>query len=170
MALQHLSFDQCSNPVGYLGLICNLHRWTDRPHAMTQFLHLFVVLFVSACRKPCLKASSYSTAPQLPAKGAPIRVAPLPKRCKKLQNVFLDNQGFPDQSNKYNHLLHSIDRGTVLRKFQHPMTDLEGPIDPRFDYPFIPEEHKDIMRKQADLSHIDPTQQEQVYSLIREFW
>jgi hypothetical protein len=50
------------------------------------------------------------------------------------------------------------------------MLNLDGPINPRFYQPFIPEEHKDIMRKQADLSNLDPNQQEQVYNLIREFW
>jgi hypothetical protein len=50
------------------------------------------------------------------------------------------------------------------------MPNLDGPIDPHFDNPFIPEEHKDIMRKQTDLSHLNPDQQEQVYNLICEFW
>jgi hypothetical protein len=87
-----------------------------------------------------------------------------------MQNVFLDDRGFPDQSDKYNHLLHSIDGVTVLRKLQHPMLDLNGPVDPSFDHPFILEEHKDILRKKVDLSHLDPDQQLKVYDLIREFW
>jgi len=29
-------------------------------------------------------------------------LSPKPKRCKRLQNVFLDDRGFPDQSNEYN--------------------------------------------------------------------
>ena len=87
-----------------------------------------------------------------------------------MQNVFLDDRGFPDQSDKYNHLLHSIDGVTVLRKLQHPMLDLNGPVDPSFDHPFILEEHKDILRKKVDLSHLDPDQQTKVYDLICEFW
>jgi hypothetical protein len=50
------------------------------------------------------------------------------------------------------------------------MPDLNGPVDPSFDHPFIPEEHKDILRKKVDLSHLDPDQQTKVYDLIREFW
>jgi hypothetical protein len=100
----------------------------------------------------------------------PIHVVPKAKCRKKLQNVFLDDHGFPDQSDKYDHLLHSIDGGPVLWKLRHPMPNLNWPIDPRFDHPFIPEEHKNIMHKQVDLSHLDPDQQEQVYNLIREFW
>jgi hypothetical protein len=61
-----------------------------------------------------------------------------------MQNVFLDNQGFPDQSDEYDHLLHSINGGTVLQKLHHPMPDLNGPINLSFDHPFIPDEHEEI--------------------------
>jgi hypothetical protein len=84
--------------------------------------------------------------------------------------VFLDDRGFPDQSNNYDHLLHSIDGGQVLRKLRHPMPDLNRPINLHFNCPFIPAEHKDVMRKQVDLSHLKSDQQEQVYSFICEFW
>jgi hypothetical protein len=47
--------------------------------------------------------------------------------------VFLDDRGFPDQSNEYDHLLDSIHGGPVLRKLRHPMPDLNGPFDPSFD-------------------------------------
>jgi hypothetical protein len=87
-----------------------------------------------------------------------------------MQNVFLDDRGFPDQSDEYDQLLHTIDGGTVLRKLRHPMPDLNGPIDPSFDHPFIPEEHEGILRRKVDLSHLDPKQQTKVYDLIREFW
>jgi len=50
------------------------------------------------------------------------------------------------------------------------MPDLDGPIDPSFDHPFIQEEHDAIMQKKVDLSHLDLDLQNQVYDLIREFW
>ena len=121
-------------------------------------------------RKPCLKASSFASATPSPSEGDPIRVAPKPKRRRKLNNVFLDDRGFPDQSDEYDHLLHSIDGEPVLRKLRHPMPDLNGPIDPSFDHPFVPEEHEAILRKKVDLSHLTADQQNQVYDLIREFW
>ena len=62
----------------------------------------------------------------------PIRVAPKAKQRKRLQNVFLDNQGFPDQSNNYNHVLWDIDGGPVLRKLKHPVPDMNAPVDPAF--------------------------------------
>ena len=78
------------------------------------------------CRRPCLKAPSCLTARA--EEGMPIRVAPKAKRQKRLQNVFLDDRGFPDQSNEYDHLLHNIDGGPVLRKLKHPALDSNAPV------------------------------------------
>jgi len=50
------------------------------------------------------------------------------------------------------------------------MPDLNGPIDPRFDSPFIAKQHEALMRKKTDLSHLDPGLQEKIYSVIREYW
>ncbi len=115
-----------------------------------------------------MKASSYITARA--EEGTPIRVAPKAKRQKRLQNVFLDDRGFPDQSNEYNQLLHSIDGGPVLRKLKHPALDLNAPVDPVFFLEFILENHKAQMRQDVDLSHLDPKLQERIYSMSREFW
>ncbi len=104
-----------------------------------------------------------------PEGNPPICVTLKPKCHRKLQNVLLDDRGFPDQSDEYDHLLHSIDGGTVFRKLRHPMPDLNGPIDPSFDHPFIPEEHEEILRKKVNVSHLHPDQQTQVYDLICEF-
>jgi hypothetical protein len=41
-------------------------------------------------------------------------VAPKPKCHKQLQNIFLDDRGFLDQSDEYNHVLHNIDGGGNL--------------------------------------------------------
>ena len=109
-------------------------------------------------RPPCIKASSYSTAQA--DKVTPVWVAPKAKQCKRLQNFFLDDQGFPDQSNNYNHVLHNIDRGPVLRKLKHRVPDLNAPVDPAFYSEFIPEMHKAPMRQDVDLSHFNPNLQE----------
>jgi hypothetical protein len=50
------------------------------------------------------------------------------------------------------------------------MPDLNGPIDPRFDNPFIAKKHEAPMRKKTDLSHLDPNLQEKINSVIREYW
>jgi hypothetical protein len=81
----------------------------------------------------------------MPTKGTPIQVVSKPKHQKRLQNIFLDDWGLPDQSNDYNDVLHNIDGGPVLRKLQHPMPNLDGPINPRFNSPFIPEQNEGLM-------------------------
>jgi hypothetical protein len=63
-----------------------------------------------------------------------------------LQNVFLDNRGFPDQSGDFDHLLHNIDGGPVLSRIKHPAPDLNAPVDPAFFSEFIPEKHEAQMR------------------------
>ncbi len=100
----------------------------------------------------------------------PIRVEPKPKRQKRLQNVFLDDRGYPDQSDEYDHVLHDIKGGPILHKLKHPQPDLDAPPDPAYYSKFIPEKHEAQMHKDMDLSHLDPDLQEEVYSLIREFW
>ena len=98
--------------------------------------------------------------------GSPVRIAPRPKRQEQVQNTFFDDRGFPDQSDHYDQLLPTIDRGVVLRKLSHPVPDLIGPIDPRFHSVFRPEIHKPIMRKVLDLTHLPLDLQDEVYSLI----
>ncbi len=99
----------------------------------------------------------------------PIRVEPKPKRRKRLQNVFLDNRGFPDQSDEYDHVLHDIDGGLILRKLKRPKPDLNAPPDHAYHLPFIPKKHEAQMHQDMDLLHLSPNLQEQVYGLIREY-
>ena len=101
---------------------------------------------------------------------SPIRVDPKPKRRKRLQNVFLDDRGFPDQSEEYDTVLHHVKGRPVLRKLKHPKPDLDAPPDPAYQSTFIPEKHEAQLRKNVDLSHLEPDIQEEVYNLIREFW
>ena len=79
----------------------------------------------------------------------------------------LDDRGFPDQSNDYNHVLHNTDGGPILRKLKHPVPDLHAPVDLAFYSEFIPDRHEAQMRQDMDLSHLHPDLQEKVYSLIR---
>jgi hypothetical protein len=69
--------------------------------------------------RQCLKVPANSTKPAKLDKGSPIRVAPKPKQQKLLKNVFLDNWGFPDKSKEYDHVLHNIGSGPILRKLRH---------------------------------------------------
>jgi hypothetical protein len=87
---------------------------------------------------------------------APICVAPKPKRQKRTNNVFLDDRGFKDLSDDYDHMLHDVDGGPFLRKLRHPAPALDEDTIPAFHAPFVPAKHKDQMHKDLDLSHLDP--------------
>ena len=50
------------------------------------------------------------------------------------------------------------------------MPDLNGPIDPSFNYPFILDKHEEILKKNVDVSRLHLDQQMQVYGLIHELW
>ena len=83
-----------------------------------------------------------------------------PSAAGACKTSFLDDRGFPDQSDDYNHVLHNIDKGPVLCKLKHPVPDLNAPVDPAFYSEFIPEMHKSPMRQDVDLSHLKPDLQE----------
>jgi hypothetical protein len=119
---------------------------------------------------PSVRAVSMKADKPTQQDGSPIRVAPKPKRRKRLLNVFLDDRGFPDQSHDYDILLHGVDGGPILRKLKHPQPDLDAPIDPLYYSPFIPEKHEAIMRSDMDLSHLSLDLQEKVYQIVRDHW
>jgi hypothetical protein len=73
-------------------------------------------------------------------------------------------------SDDYNHVLHDVDGGPILRKLWHPKPDLSVPMDPIYYLPFIPEKHKAIMKHDMDLSHLETNLQERMYNVIRHHW
>jgi hypothetical protein len=121
-------------------------------------------------RKPCIKVPTFSTGTHDFLETSPIRVAPKPKRCKCLLNVFLDDRGFPDQSNDYNHLLHGMDGGPILRKLWHHQPDLDAPLVPMYYLPFMADKIEALMHKDMDLTHLDPTLKEKISKIICNHW
>ena len=104
--------------------------------------HQFTMHCLS-CSKPCIKPSSYSILqadpPPQPTTLPPgdiIRVDLKGKGgCGHIKNVFVDNRGYPDQTDNHDTLLHNIEKGPVLRKLRHPPPPLDE-VDPSFDFPF----------------------------------
>ena len=111
-----------------------------------------------------------STVPLLAHAVEPIRVAHNPNRQKRFHNNFYDDRGFPDQSDELDYLLHSVDGGPLLCKLLHPAPNLDSPVDPNFLSVFNPDVHKTQLHEEIDLSHLPLDVQDQIYSLIREFW
>jgi hypothetical protein len=87
----------------------------------------------------------------------------------KCKNVFLDDRGFPDQSNEFNSLLHNVNGRTILCKRKHLTPKLDE-IDPHFHMVFDKILHGKQLRKDLDLSHLEPHLQTKVYGLIQKYY
>lgn len=136
---------------------------------ITILLFLYVdVSFTVKKNSTMVKDQSGVLASTLSAE--PIRVAPKPKRRKQVHNIFYDDRGHPDVSDEYDYLLHNVDARPILRKLLHPLPALDSPVDTAFQSIFDPAVHESQMRAELDLSHLPVEIQDQVYSLIREFW
>jgi hypothetical protein len=117
-----------------------------------------------------MEASTFSMGVQALPKSSLIRVDPKPKCRKYLQNVFLDNRGFADQSDDCNHVLHGVDGGPILWRLCHPQPDLDTPVDSLYYLPFVTKKHEALMCNDMDLSHLNPALQKQIYTIIHEYW
>ncbi len=87
----------------------------------------------------------------------------------KRKNVLLDDRGFPDQSDKFDSLLHNADGGTILCKRKHPAPKLDE-IDPRFHMVYGKKLHGEQLHKDLDLSHLEPSLRTKVYGLIQKYY
>ncbi len=100
--------------------------------------------------------------------GKPIRVA-RKIRGKNWPNVFLDDRGFPDQSHKFDIILHNVEGGPILRKRKHATPPLDN-IDPCFLSQYGERIHGEILQKEIDLSYLDGTTHDLVYKLLQKYW
>jgi hypothetical protein len=100
---------------------------------------------------------------------SPIRITPRPKSRQKSRNVFYNDCGFPDQSDDFDHLLHNIDGGVILRKTKFPVPALDV-HNPLFNYSFSEELHGPILEKDLDLSHLSPENAASLTALIKKYW
>jgi hypothetical protein len=81
----------------------------------------------------------------------------------------MDDQGFPDQSDEYDMLLHNINGGSILQKLKHPPPPLDV-HDPQFHFVFDESIHGERLREQLDLSHLDSSIQLAVLNLVKKYW
>jgi hypothetical protein len=106
--------------------------------------------------------------PALPL-GLPIQVAAKHKGCSQLKNVFVDDQGFPDQSGEYDMLLHNVNGGPILQKLKHPPPPVDV-LDLRFHFPYDKSIHGMRLREQLDLSHLDSSIHFAVTNFVKKYW
>jgi len=102
---------------------------------------------------------------------SPIRVThkSKPTGTKRARNVFHDDRGFPDQLHEFDTVLHNINGGCILRKRKHPAPLIDD-IDPKSHTVYDETLHGAKLRKELNLSHLDPSLQATVYSLIQKYW
>jgi hypothetical protein len=62
---------------------------------------------------------------------APICIADKLKQRKQSQNVYVNDRGFPNETDNYKTLLGNIDCRPVLCKLKHPPPPLDE-VDPKF--------------------------------------
>ncbi len=127
-------------------------------------------------RKPCLRALSYSTCPVAAqpdtseeTPGMPIHVADKNKGRRWIKNIFIDNRGFPDQSDKFDTLLHNIHGGPVLRKLKHPPPPLDV-VDLLFLFKYNKSIQGDLFCKHLDLLHLEKMLRDRIYALVWKYW
>jgi hypothetical protein len=135
---------------------------------------LIVVAFIFYIRKPCLcrpSRFSVNTATTPPTEQAPppVCLADKPKRRKRSPNVFVNNRGFPDKTEHYDALLRNINGGVILRKLKHPPPSLDE-VDPLFLHRYNKATHGEQMRRNLDLSHLEPHIPNRVYALVMKYW
>lgn len=105
-----------------------------------------------------------------PESVAPIRVSPKPPKGKRRKNAFIDDRGFPDQSDELDTLLHSMDGEPILRKRRHPAPALDD-IDPAFDFKYDETLHGAQFREDFTPSpRLTPSQNEALANLIKKYW
>ncbi len=100
---------------------------------------------------------------------SPIRVSPKPKCHRKLRNVFYNDCRFPNQSDEFDHLLHNIDGGVILRRKKHPQPPL-GIKDPTLNYKFDDSLHGDKVKSELSIDHLLPANAAAVVALIKRYW
>lgn len=137
----------------------------QRPH------HHHYPLYDSSSDSDSSNEDGFSAlAPSLSEDTGPIRVAAKPKKGSKRKNVFVDDRGFPDQSDEFDTLLRNVDGGTVLRKRRHPPRPLDD-IDPEFNVQYDEALHGEKFRAEFQPSPLlTAAENEELANLIKEFW
>ena len=104
-----------------------------------------------------------STEPRIPIKPA------IRQRGKRKVNSFIDNRGFPDQSEEFDNVLHGVHGGNILRKRRHPAPPIDQVDDAFFDV-YNESKHGEKLRSQLKIDHLQPEAQQQVIALVKKYW
>ncbi len=92
-----------------------------------------------------------------------------PKCRKWITNVFVDDRGFPNESEYYDNLLHNVNGGPILCKLKHP-PPLFNDVDPTFFCAYNESTHCEQLWKDLNLLHLELKVRDQIYALIQKYW
>jgi hypothetical protein len=99
----------------------------------------------------------------------PICPADKPKQRHWISNVFINDRGFPDESDHYDNLLHNVEGRPILQKLKHPLPPLDE-VDPKFFSAYDESKHDKQLQRDLELSHLDTQVQEKIYALVKKYW
>ncbi len=83
--------------------------------------------------------------------------------------MFYNDRGYPDESDDYDSLLHSIDGGPILRKTKFPTPPINAD-DPSFNFEYSEVLHGEKLRANLDVSHLPPEHASALLNLIKQYW
>ncbi len=83
--------------------------------------------------------------------------------------MFFDDQGFPDDSDEYNKLLHNINGGVIQQKKKFPTPPIDV-VDPVFNWEYSDELHGDKLWTDLDVSHLSPEHVAALLNVIKKYW
>jgi hypothetical protein len=88
---------------------------------------------------------------------------------KTRSNIFLDNHRYPDQSHKFDVILHNVKGTPILRQRKHPAPSIDN-IDPPFLLHYNEVRYGAKLWQELNLSHLNPTVRDKVYQLLQKYW
>jgi hypothetical protein len=103
---------------------------------------------------------------------APIRVSLKPPKGKKRKNIFIDDRGFPDQSDEFDTLLHSLEGGPIIMlcKRRHPAPAFDD-IDPAFNHVYNESLHGAEFKEEFTPSPLlSDAENKELEELLKRFW
>jgi hypothetical protein len=86
-----------------------------------------------------------------------------------MPNVFVDDRGFPDESEYYENLLHNVNGVPVLCKLKHP-PPLFNEVAPAFFCAYNKSIHGERLQKDVNLLHLKPDVRDKVYAIVQKYW
>ncbi len=86
-----------------------------------------------------------------------------------MPNDFVNDRGFPEESEYYKNLLHNVEGGPILCKLKHP-SPLFDEVDPTFFCAYNKSTHGEQLQKDLNLAQLKPHVRDKVYAIVQKYW